>query len=505
MGAGVAGAPAPEVRWTPHPGFQRRFLSCAAFEALGGGAAGPGKTDCLVMQAVRYAQHPATRALFLRTRYKDLLDVQDRMMALWPALGARWEASESRWRWPSGATVEMGYGANLRELGAYLGREFTAVLFDEVGLLPEAAGWLQLMSRVRSTESSVPLRMRATANPGGPGHAWLKARFVTPTEGGRALARDPDTGHTIAYVPGLGRDNPSLPASYWTRLRALPDLLRRAWLDGDWDVAAGLAFPDLDPAVHLRPAPAVQPWWVQWGGFDWGFAHWAVCVHLARDERGVVWVLDAVWVRRSYPDQIAEAIQEQLPVRSMRPIYAGLDVRQKREAEGNVGPSVAQKMAEGGVPLTDADQDRVQGYAAVLDLIAWRGRGPGQAVLEGGVEVRADIEPRLRFADTPGCRRLVTHLQAQVLDPLDPRRVLKVNADPDTGEGGDDGYDALRYGLLSHQRVVNDPALDRQVRAWDPAVLAHEAEQRRHDGRQRRPDRPAGLPEWARLGNVEEV
>jgi hypothetical protein len=232
------------VLWEPQSGFQSRFCAKSAFEVLGGGSAGPGKTSCLIALAAQYAQHPNARVLFLRTVYKDLLDVRDRMQALYPLIGATWSGTDSRWIFPSGAPLMLAHGASMAEIGPFLGPEYSAVLWDELSLVPSEAVWQMLLSRIRSTDPTVPLRARASANPVGPGKEWLRERFVVPCGAtGERTFKDPETGRTRAYVPGTSKDNRFLPASYWQGLKDLPESIRVALQEGRWDSPLGMFYP----------------------------------------------------------------------------------------------------------------------------------------------------------------------------------------------------------------------------------------------------------------------
>lgn len=458
--------------WRPHPGFQTRFLANSARECLGGGSAGPGKTDCLIYGGLRYADQPWWRLLFLRETYPQLQEAMDRTHRVFPSLGASWNGSERRWTFPSGGTFRFASAGSLADLVAdHQGAEYTEIAWDELGLVADPQMWLWLQTRVRSSHPDAILRLRATANPGGPGNAWLRRRFVDPCGGGEGSYRDPVTGHLIAFVPGRLSDNPSIDSAtrtdYRRSLEGQPEAVRRALLDGDWTVAEGLALGELEHAVHLVPQQAVPDWWVQWGGFDWGFAHWAVFVHLAQDADDRIWVVDTLWMRRLQPDQQAEMIWERVHVPKLTTIYGSKDCWDIVQARGHQGPTIAQTFLEQHLPLVPADNARVAGFSTLRELVSWRGRGPS-----GG-----DISPGLVFMDTPGNRKLLAQLETLVLDPKRPEDVLKVNADPSTGEGGDDGYDALRYGVQTHLGQVRVPKVE--VNAFDPRMLALEMERTR--------------------------
>lgn len=456
----MTASPALPIAWRPHVipsrpggGFQLRALKCGASEALFGGAAGPGKTDVLIASMARYCQHPATRGLFLRTTYTDLKDVADRMHVLYPQLGARWQATDRRWIWPSGALLELGYGENIAEISRYLGREFTAVCFDELGEMPSEEAWLRLRSRVRSTDPTAPLRMRGSANPGGPGHGWLKSRFVDTCgrQGERVVADPHDPTWTLAYVPGTALDNPSLPANYWDRLNGLPPALVKAWRDGDWDAGLGLFYPEV-ATREMRERwwverPAVEPWWRMWGGYDWGYRHPAVFIPMVSDEARRVYVLDAVYMHRRQDHEQAAEIQglvrmgrdgqARIPSGCLQTVLAGGDAFNVRQAHASQPETVASVFNSYGVGLQRANLDRAAGSRTIRRLFG---------------------EDRIRFVRTPGTERLLEELGALVPDEARPETPLKRDADADTGVGGDDGPDCLRYALASMVWEADRPA-----------------------------------------------
>ena len=429
------------VAWRPHPGFQTRFLQAGQFEVLGGGAAGPGKTDCLIALSAKYAQHPAARVIFLRTVYKDLLDVRDRMAVLYPQLGAKWVANDARWIFPSGGFVLLAHGGSMQELGPLLGSEYTAVLWDELSLVKEEAVWQMLLSRVRSSDPTVPLRARASANPIGPGREWLRERFVMVCgKKGDVAFRDPDTQRTRGYVPGTAKDNPSLPTSYWDGLRDLPPSIQSALRDGDWDMALGLFYPELiDRDRLLIPATQLPPlldWYEYWGAYDWGFVHPATFATFVRIKQTVYW-LDTIYMHRYQDDEQAAMIQGNANRSCFKMVYAGHDAFAERRAHSAAAETVADVFARYSIRLERATIDKLAGAKVVRRFVAVLPPGPRPA---GHVE--------LRVVDTAGNRRALAELSSLTPDQLNPNVPAKRDAN-EKGLGGDDGADVLRYGLTS--------------------------------------------------------
>lgn len=451
------------------PGFQEKALACGAFEALIGGAAGPGKTDLLLIGALRFVHRPWCKALILRQVATDLQEILDRAHQLYPSLGGKWRASQKRYVWPGGGWVKFGHCDSYRvAVKNHRGQQYTYLGWDELGEVAEERTWTFLLSRVRSTDPEAVLLARASANPGGVGHAWIKARFVTATRYGAVTYQDPTSGLERAFIPGRLEDNPLIEAEYRSKILLQSELVQRQ-LFGDWDAAAGLAFEELDaPVMFVRPRPP-EAHWTLWAGHDWGFAHWCVTVCFAQDHHGQIWVLDTVWLRRLQAPQICEELWERLPMERIGVVYAGHDLFQERKAHGEGGVQLADRYWERGVPVAPGVVSRRDRYQYCRDALAWRARG----------YAGENIQPRVLFHDTPGNRRLFEQLVAMVCDPDDVETVLKVDADPADGKGGDDGWDAFSFGLTSARSVPTDPVLEEQAGAWDEATLRHEYEQGR--------------------------
>jgi len=427
------------IIWKPFPGFQTKFIKRAEFEALGGGSVGPGKTQCLIALGARYAQHPKASVLFLRTNYTDLRDVMDRMQVMYPQLGATWKESEKRWTFPSGGTVECGYGDGIVEISRYLGREFSAVLFDELCQLPDEFPWQMLLSRIRSTDPTVPLRARASANPIGPGRDWVKRRFIDVCgKMGEKVFTDSETGRTRSYCPGTAKDNPMLPPEYWIGLKDFPPSVQAAMISGDWDMALGLFYPELMESSHLwlpqSQAPEFKDWHEHWGGFDWGFAHPAVFCQLSRVKDTIYW-RDTLYMHRFQDEEQAATISGWADRRCLRTVYAGHDAFAERKAHSAATETVADVFERYSIRLERANIDRMAGAKVMRRFFAPPKPGP---ILRGQLT--------LRILDTEGNRRAVSEFASLIPDALNPNVPMKRDAN-EKGLNGDDGSDCGRYAI----------------------------------------------------------
>jgi hypothetical protein len=443
-----------KVLFTPHAGPQTDFLAASEFEVLYGGAAGGGKSMAALFGALRYIHIPTYKALILRRTFPELQELMDRSM-VFRELGATWNKTEKRWTFPTGAIVEFGYFERWEDGFRYQGQEYQYIIWDELGNCPEERFWTYLMSRCRSSDSRIRPAMRATANPGGPGHAWLKRRFIESCgANGEVTFSDEKTGLTRRFIPAKLADNPALENAdpgYRQRLESLPDILRAQLLEGDWGAASGLALEELDRRRHIVEKFEVPPHWGTFLAMDWGYAHpTSVGIFRTGPEKLVV-LQDSLHLWRKTPLELIERVHDKLwelgdgggPL-TFRYYVAGVDCWSDIRARGENVPTVAEQFALSGLPLTQASRSRVSGLNNLRAYVTRRGLG-------GTI-----VEPRFVMMRTPSNGIVFKTLESMVTDPTDMEDALKVDAD-DYGEGGDDAYDMVRYGLASRPLHPTEP------------------------------------------------
>lgn len=230
------------TQWCPHKPTPKQweFLRLSCFEALYGGGAGGGKTDCVLMDVLRGAHLPYYSALITRKKFTDLSlpgAVMDRAKSWWIPRGAHWNDRDKSCTFPSGARVQFGYLDTDMDMYRYQGSEFQRLIVDEATQIPERR-YKYLLSRLRKpVDMPIDLAARLTSNPGGIGHRWVKERFVD--EATRGLRQ---------FVPALLADNPHLDQETYRESLAQLDPTTRAQLErGEWVENAGDSVFTLDP------------------------------------------------------------------------------------------------------------------------------------------------------------------------------------------------------------------------------------------------------------------
>ena len=121
------------IVWQPQP-RQREFMKRGEYEAFFGGAAGGGKSDCLVIEALRQVNVPNYKALILRKTYNSLTELVEKTQYYYPQAcpKARYNGSTMTWMFPSGATIRFGNVQNKNYKTKYQGKQFDVILFDEL-------------------------------------------------------------------------------------------------------------------------------------------------------------------------------------------------------------------------------------------------------------------------------------------------------------------------------------------------------------------------------------
>lgn len=464
-----------QVLWAPQPGPQTALLECPVFEVFYGGARGGGKTESSIGDWLQhssiYGEH-AIGIFFRRTR-KQLSEVVARTRQIFPKLGAKWNDRDSVWTMANGARLKFAYLERDRDAEEYQGHSYTRVYVEEVTNFPSPRPIDLLRATLRSG-AGVAIGMRLTGNPGGPGHNWVKARYIDPCPAGYKVIRESTTLMIDGvekeimlervFIPSRLGDNQLLmqnDPAYVLRLRQVgSEALVRAWLTGDWNIVDGAFFNEFSEESHILPASKflqlLNPGMTIFRSFDWGSAKPFSCGWYAMLDReyhfeGKVLPYMALvkfqeWYGASAPnvglkmtaDLVAKGIVER--EKGLRVRYGVADpaifIR-------DGGPSIAETMAVHRVTWRRADNKRKTGWEQL------RQRLTGQL----GV-------PMLYFTDA--CEDTIRTLPTLQHDDRD-------SEDLDT-EAEDHAADETRYAVMSRPWLPRVSAL-RPDRRLDPSKM----------------------------------
>lgn len=460
------------VLWKPQP-QQVKFMERPEFEVLYGGAAGGGKSDALVVEALRQVHIPHYKGLILRKTYPQLSELIDKTRLLYPKAvpGARYNSTEHTWTFPSGAKIIFGSMQHKKDRINYQGKAYDFIGFDELTHF-EYDEYTYLYSRCRPNGPGTRCYVRATTNPGGIGHNWVRDRFIdcappmTPVHE-EVVVADPN-GKQISidrarvFVPATVFDNQELlknDPGYIASLGMLPDAEKQALLYGDWNSFSGQVFREFksDPAhfedrrwTHVINPFEIPAHWTIYRSMDWGYSkpfsiHWYAvadrseriyCIRefygcTGEPNRGLQWT----------PAQVAEKVYE---IEHDDPMLRG------KEIFGIADPAIF--ASDDGVPIVDAFE-RYQLYFEKGD----HQRIPGKMQIHHHLRFNSEGIPMLYFFK--GCKHMIRTLPALVYDESN---VEDINTSME-----DHCYDELRY-LCNSFKIDPTIPVEEESGEWTP-------------------------------------
>ena len=436
------------VVFQPNPGPQTQYLAASEREVLYGGAAGGGKSYATLADPLRNLNNPDFSGLLVRHTTEELRELIQKSQELYPKAipNIKWSERKSQWTTPRGGTLWMSYLDRDTDVMRYQGQAFNYVAFDELSQWNSPYSWNYMRSRLRSANKDLGLYMRATTNPGGPGHAWVKKMVIDPAKPNTPFwATDIETrevlkipqGHSKAgqplfkrrFIPASLFDNPYLAESgdYEAMLLSLPEHQRKQLLEGNWDVNEGAAFPEFNRKIHVVEPYDIPKSWAKFRACDYGYGSYTGVVWLAVNPQEQLVVYRELYCSRVTATDLADMILEAEHGDNIR--YGVLDssLWHKR---GDTGPSLAEQMNQKGLRWRPSDRSKGSRVA-------------GKNELHRRLQVdEFTEEPRLVFFST--CTNTIAQLPGIPLDKRNPE-------DVDTNSE-DHLYDALRYGIMTRPR-----------------------------------------------------
>ncbi len=214
-----------------------------------GGARGGGKSWFVRTKAILLSyRYPGIRQLIVRRTYPELMKNHIDVMRVQLLGFARYNDKDKVLKFPNGSTIHFTYCDKENDTDRLQGTEYDVIFLDEATQLSEMQ-MRKINACVRGV-NDFPKRVYYTCNPGGQGHAYIKRLFIDRRyESG-------ENPEDYTFIKALPTDNLALTRSqpdYIKQLEALPPKLRRAWLDGDWDIFEGQFFEEFtDDPQHYK-------------------------------------------------------------------------------------------------------------------------------------------------------------------------------------------------------------------------------------------------------------
>lgn len=459
-----------EIVFAPNPGPQTEFLSASEREVLYGGAAGGGKTFSLIADPMRYFSHPEFNGLILRKTTDELREIIWKTQELYPKAfkGAKWQEKKSQWVFPSGARLWLTYLERDEDVLRYQGQAFSYIAFDELTQHPTPFAWNYMRSRLRTTAPDLPIFLRATSNPGGPGHGWVRKMFVDPAPANVPFtATDIDTGEDLKYpdthpskagqplfqrrfIPASLYDNPYLAndGAYEANLLSLPEMQRRQLLEGDWAVASGAAFTEFRSNVHVVDPFEIPDTWRKFRSADYGYSTYSAVHWYAIDPSfNTLIVYRELYLSKHTGRDLAKAVLE---AENGEKLSYGILDSSCWHQRGQLGPSIAEEMISQGCRWRPSDRSKGSRVA-------------GKNRLHELLKVDEDTQmPGIVFFNT--CRQIIADLPTIPSDP-------KGSDDIDPRYASDHAYDSIRYGIQSRPRAFSafDDGQGIPQQKWQPS------------------------------------
>ena len=467
------------IPWRSQPGPQttaiRRHLIS---ELLYGGAVFGGKSDYLLGDYAQDVPSPYGahwHGILFRKNYPQLEDLISRSKEIYPPWfpGVSWSNQTKTWTWPNGATLKMRFMESDDDWMQYWGHAYTWIGWDEIALWDNPTPYLRMKARLRSASARIPnKRIRASANPGGPGHHWVRAYWKIDEYplGDHVFTPDDGSGMQRLFVKARLKDNKIGIANdpgYEARLEGAgsPTFIR-AIKEGDWSVIEGAFFPEFNLAKHVVEPLPLPPQWTRFRSMDWGSSKpfsvgWYAVSDgsLTQFPRGAL-IKYREWygMKDGQPNVGLKLTAEQIRT-GMKNVPGQKDIpgvveREKGDtiAYGVIdpsafaedgGPSIAHRMAP--IHWRPADNKRIPGWDQL------RARLVGE-----------DGKPMLYFFST------CTHtIRTVPMLQHDSNKAEDVDSDSEDHAGDETRYACMSRPWIANQKATEQQPTDSYAKLWD--------------------------------------
>lgn len=423
---------------------QLRFMKATRKHVGYGGARGGGKSYAVRARAVLGClQYPGLKVCIIRRSFPELEN--NHIIPLRALLGtlAKYNKTEKRFTFPNGSTIKLDYCGNDNDTMHYQGVEYDMIFIDEATNLQE--DWVKKITACCRGVNPYPKQMFYTMNPGGASHAYFKRLFID------RVYEDGEDPEEYEFIKALVTDNKALMREnpdYIKTLLAMPPGLRKAWLEGDWDIFEGQYFEEFANRpkqyasrqyTHVIPAEGfvLPSTWLLYRSFDWGYNKPFSCGWWAVDYDGRIYrIAELYGVKRMNGKALADEGVKQTPdvvfkriakMEREHPLLAGrrieYGIADPAIWDAETGESTAEVASRYGLSFIKGDHQRIPGWMQCHYRLQFDERG----------------FPRMYVLDS--CKDFIRTIPTLVYDEHNPE-------DLDT-KGEDHAADEWRYFCMS--------------------------------------------------------
>ena len=424
---------------------QQAFFLAKARHIAYGGARGGGKSWAMRRKFVLLAcNYPGLRLLLLRRTFAELEG--NHILPLRGELDgfAKYNTERRMFTFPNGSIIKLGYCDTDADVFQYQGQEYDVIGFEEATQFTEFQ-MKYIATCNRTTRTDFSPRIYYTCNPGGVGHNYIKRLFID------RLYENSEKPENYIFIPARVTDNKVLMEAdpeYINNLMALPEHLRKGYLDGEWDIIEGQYFSEFQRKIHVCKPFRIPATWKRFRAMDWGYND-PCCVlwfAVAPDRR--IYVYREYYDRQRLAKDVAKEVRSASKHEAIAYTVASPDAWQQR-GNGNAkqGESIADTFRLNGVPLLAADNSRLSGWQRVRENLA----------------IAPDGQPYMLIFEN--CTNLIRTL------PLLTYGKISTNKHEDVSDNCEDhAPEALRYGLMSRPSPAPPKAAPRKKNAlgYDP-------------------------------------
>lgn len=456
----------------PASDAQRQWLNSRAELLLGGGSVGSLKTStALIDGSVEFDNSNMHTIMFRKTlqEHSEAIRISREWFANTGAVFQEngimdngtgvpnFNGNSHIWRWPWGSTFQFAYCATDNDVYLHQTQSYTCILWDESTRTASEFMVRYLLTRLRSTDSSLFLRCRLGTNPGGPFANWHMKMFLggvcphcqPPVRIPGKLYTDATwpsdertlEGMTTQFIFSTLRAHNLLGEKYVRNVRMQHAATAEALLAGCWRAFEGQYYDIWDPNTMVVPRQTIrnQWYWEYWVGADYGFSGSKAAAYLmARcPDTGIIYCLDEYVSSRESVRDFARSVYERFAqkqgdedqVRKLHVMYLSPDAWNDRGDQHTLAGQMNEVLKPNGLTFVHAKNDRAGGAMLIYEMLR---------------------DGRVKIADT--CELLCATLESREHDPKQPEAVLSVPNDPRS-----DSFDGFRYALYSHHKAAVKP------------------------------------------------